>query len=90
MIVVDEGIEHHGLSVPSTKIKKSQKLQLLYDTYNMGKKVMATYSTNNIERTNSNMLYTSTIIVIAVFLDLRWSFTRRWFVDWKLDCFIVV
>ena len=56
----------------------------------MGKKVMATYSTNNIERTNSNMLYTSTIIVIAVFLDLRWSFTRCWFVDWKFDRLIVV
>ena len=56
----------------------------------MGQKVRATYSANNIESTNSNMLYTSAIIVIAVFLDLRWSFTRCGFVDWKLDCLIVV
>ena len=51
---------------------------------------MSTYCADDIKSSNSNMLYTSTIIVIAVFLDLRWSFTRCWFVDWEFDCFIVV
>jgi len=51
---------------------------------------MITYSANDIESTNGNMLYASTIIVIAVFLDLRWSFTRCRFVDWKFDCLIIV